>query len=106
MRRLDILRQRPKPHRVHHNPIMGNGHSLRPLVLFRTNCTMAADSRCLLDSLISETVEVPTAATNRTHIVALQYRGQRAGPGCLNRFSASISGASTKVRLPSGGAAA
>jgi hypothetical protein len=30
----------------------------------------------------------------------------RAGPGCLNRFSASISGASTKVRLPSGGAAA
>jgi hypothetical protein len=37
---------------------------------------MAADSRCLLDSLNSETVEVPTAATNRTHIVALQYRGQ------------------------------
>src|ERR1017187_5864291 len=33
MRRLDILRQRPKPHRVHHNPLMGNGHSLRPLVL-------------------------------------------------------------------------
>jgi hypothetical protein len=33
MRCLDILRQRPKPHRVHHNPIMGNGHSLRPLVL-------------------------------------------------------------------------
>jgi hypothetical protein len=33
MRRLDILCQRPKPHRVHHNPIMGNGHSLRPLVL-------------------------------------------------------------------------
>jgi DHA2 family multidrug resistance protein len=30
----------------------------------------------------------------------------RGGPGCLNRFSASISGASTKVRLPSGGAAA
>src|SRR5664279_6599834 len=27
----------------------------------------------------------------------------RAGPGCLNIFSASISGASTKVRLPSGG---
>src|SRR5450830_98436 len=35
MRRLDILRQRPKPHRVHHNPIMGNGHSLRPLVLYQ-----------------------------------------------------------------------
>jgi hypothetical protein len=37
MRRLDILRQRPKPHRVHHNPIMGNGHSLRPLVSHATN---------------------------------------------------------------------
>ena len=30
----------------------------------------------------------------------------RAGPGCLNRFSASISGASAGVRLPSGEAAA
>jgi hypothetical protein len=30
----------------------------------------------------------------------------RDGPGCLNRFSASISGASAGVRLPSGGAAA
>jgi hypothetical protein len=30
----------------------------------------------------------------------------RGGPGCLNRFSASISGASAEVRLPSGGAAA
>ena len=29
----------------------------------------------------------------------------RAGPGCLNRFSASISGASAGVRLPSGLAA-
>jgi hypothetical protein len=29
----------------------------------------------------------------------------RAGPGCLNRFSASISGASAEVRLPSGEAA-
>jgi hypothetical protein len=33
-------------------------------------------------------------------------RGVRGGPGCLNRFSASISGASAGVRLPSGGAAA
>jgi uncharacterized membrane-anchored protein len=39
---------------------------------------------------------VRTAATN----VA-----DRAGPGCLNRFSASISGASAGVRLPSGRAA-
>jgi hypothetical protein len=30
---------------------------------------------------------------------------QRGGPGCLNSFSASISGASAKVRLPSGVAA-
>jgi hypothetical protein len=29
----------------------------------------------------------------------------RAGPGCLNNFSASISGASAGVRLPCGGAA-
>ena len=29
----------------------------------------------------------------------------RGGPGCLNRFSASISGASAGVRLPSGVAA-
>jgi len=29
----------------------------------------------------------------------------RGGPGCLNRFSASISGASASVRLPSGEAA-
>ena len=29
----------------------------------------------------------------------------RAGPVCLNNFSASISGASAGVRLPSGGAA-
>ena len=31
---------------------------------------------------------------------------ERGGPGCLNRFSASISGASARVRLPSGEAAA
>ena len=32
-------------------------------------------------------------------------RMARGGPGCLNRFSASISGTSAGVRLPSGGAA-
>ena len=31
--------------------------------------------------------------------------GDRGGLGCLNRFSASISGASAGVRLPSGAAA-
>jgi ribosomal protein L37AE/L43A len=39
-------------------------------------------------------------------IVEVDETFVRGGPGCLNRFSASISGASTKVRLPSGGAAA
>jgi hypothetical protein len=33
------------------------------------------------------------------------WRNGRAGPGCLNSFSASISGASAGVRLPCGGAA-
>ena len=32
-------------------------------------------------------------------------RRSEVAPGCLNRFSASISGASAGVRLPSGGAA-
>jgi two-component sensor histidine kinase len=36
----------------------------------------------------------------------LNTQGERAGPGCLNSFSASISGASAGVRLPSGEAAA
>jgi hypothetical protein len=31
---------------------------------------------------------------------------RRGGPGCLNRFYASISGVSAGVRLPCGGAAA
>ena len=33
------------------------------------------------------------------------FRDNRGGPGCLNSFSASISGASAGVRLPRGGAA-
>jgi len=39
-------------------------------------------------------------------MVELDKRGiDRGGPGCLNSFSASISGASAGVRLPRGGAA-
>ena len=34
-----------------------------------------------------------------------EYPDGRGGPGCLNSFSASISGASAGVRLPRGGAA-
>jgi hypothetical protein len=40
---------------------------------------------------------------DRRRVVHFEVRG---GPGCLNRFSASISGASAGVRLPSGEAAA
>jgi hypothetical protein len=41
--------------------------------------------------------------TGRADLIVREHRG---GPGCLNRFSASISGASAGVRLPSGEAAA
>jgi hypothetical protein len=37
--------------------------------------------------------------------IAKPTGSKRGGPGCLNRFSASISGASARVRLPSGVAA-
>lgn len=47
-------------------------------------------------ALVRENVSWMTAAARLDH---------RAGPGCLNRFSASISGASAGVGLPSGGAA-
>jgi hypothetical protein len=46
-----------------------------------------------------KTVTETTDTTSRRYVV------QRGGPGCLNRFSASISGASARVRLPSGVAA-
>jgi hypothetical protein len=38
-------------------------------------------------------------------LVNVGFTFGRGGPGCLNRISASISGASAGVRLPSGGAA-
>jgi hypothetical protein len=37
--------------------------------------------------------------------LAIHVPSVRGGPGCLNNFSASISGASAGVRLPSGAAA-
>jgi hypothetical protein len=57
-----------------------------------------------------------TARSNQKREVFLQkartwieataaVEGKRGGPGCLNNFSASISGASAEVRLPSGRAA-
>ena len=39
------------------------------------------------------------------HLAAVETSSYRAGPGCLNRISASISGASAGVRLPDGAAA-
>jgi hypothetical protein len=43
---------------------------------------------------------------SETLSICEEFRAVRGGPGCLNRLSASISGASSEVRLPSGGAAA
>jgi hypothetical protein len=42
----------------------------------------------------------------RMYISRADELAQRGGPGCLNRFSASIGGASAGVRLPSGEAGA
>jgi patatin-like phospholipase/acyl hydrolase len=48
----------------------------------------------------------PTLYAIADALIALKVsRDQRGGPDCLNRFSASISGASARVRLPSGVAA-
>ena len=49
----------------------------------------------------------PATVINKTHYSAFAEPEllSRGGPGCLNRFSASISGASARVRLPSGVAA-
>ena len=58
--------------------------------------------------IIGEIQERKTSALSAvfTGVVALgEGLGDRAGPGCLNSISASISGASAGVRLPSGGAA-
>ena len=51
--------------------------------------------------------ELRRMAKDKLFLTAWRTRGLaiRGGPGCLNRFSASISGASARVRLPSGVAA-
>ena len=46
----------------------------------------------------------PQGFTLKWYVKVLGDR-DRGGPDCLNRFSASMSGASAKVRLPSGVAA-
>ena len=52
-------------------------------------------------------LRLPWSAYDETHIRLRQGKGgvRRGGPGYLNRFSASISGASARVRLPCGLAA-
>ena len=48
----------------------------------------------------------PSRRLTRLCVITSRPTGERGGPGCLNRISASISGASAGVRLPSGEAAA
>jgi hypothetical protein len=58
------------------------------------------------DEARQELVESMIDIEARYHGVFITTKEDRGGPGCLNRFSASISGASAGVRLPSGEAAA
>ena len=55
--------------------------------------------------VITWTFLVPGVVTT-AQVIPTRASWVRGGPGCLNRISASISGASAGVRLPSGGAAA
>jgi cell division GTPase FtsZ len=58
------------------------------------------DANIIVDATFDESLE----GIIRVSVVATGLE-IRAGPGCLNNFSASISGASAEVRLPCGGAA-
>jgi HSP20 family protein len=63
------------------------------------------------DEALTVILEMPGVDKDKVDVKVendvLQIEGwiDRSGPGCLNNFSASISGASAGVRLPSGGAA-
>ena len=52
-----------------------------------------------------EFIEFKGRIREKDPLAAADLKNVRAGPGCLTRFSASISGASAGVRLPSGLAA-
>ena len=54
----------------------------------------------------AEYERVAKFAHNRASKTTWKEMAERGGPGCLNSFSASISGASAGVRLPSGVAVA
>jgi hypothetical protein len=61
---------------------------------------ISRDQAGLLISQFIERVQGVNRRDELTHVVT-----ERGGAGCLNRLSASISGSSAVVRLPSGGAA-
>jgi transposase len=68
-----------------------------------------AEDLAMLDRQIAQdAIDDPAVNRSMTMRAKGSVRGQsevRGGPGCLNRFSASISGASVRVRPPSGVAA-
>ena len=65
---------------------------------------LGKDNYRLIDEGINEVMYLFESVPLQT--VESFFEEVRGGPGCLNRISASISGASAGVRLPSGEAAA
>jgi hypothetical protein len=64
---------------------------------------LCVGSTCVTPAQFQAMVAAANQSTTSANNNSANSRG---GPGCLNRISASISGASAGVRLPSGGAAA
>jgi hypothetical protein len=66
-----------------------------------------ANLKALLLAAHADNARLAARNERLDHIIKVpaKLRVIRDGPGCLNRFSASISGASAGVRLPSVGAA-
>ena len=75
----------------------------QPYAIAATN----ADDMLVFAGLWETWTDPETQEVVRTYSIATTEPGPdvRGGPGCLNSFSASISGASAGVRLPSGEAA-
>jgi serine dehydrogenase proteinase len=63
------------------------------------------EKRSLFGFSVSRHIDLEDAQTIIAAIKETPADVPRGGPGCLNRFSASISGASAGVRLPCGRAA-
>ena len=64
-----------------------------------------ADFQPLADAIVGEGGYLTLWADKRSAATSLRHAVDRGGPGCLNRFSASISGTSARVKLPCGLAA-